>query len=285
MLLCVAKLNAAEDITINVPGQMSKIHSFAAAIRTIAPGTKQMLNSGGSVADKAQAVSGLAGSYAGLLNTAARVLDKAASAAGGVAGDLAEKGLVTMADALDSAANEAEKPFALMEKDIVSHKGDIIKAYNSIVGDLTITGAQALARGAPPYAREQYKACQPDAVTVYLTTQARPKLMELLGPLIKETAAKHDATKAWDKVALAFNTANEKLGQLDFAKPFVSEPVNLDVESYVVQETMSSLGKLMGAEEMALRSSPEGKSKKPQTFAVVFSGDTIMSTHYKHRRK
>merc|ERR1719150_3028184 len=102
-------------------------------------------------------------------------------------------------------------------------------------------------------------------------------------PIVQQFINDHAITKAWDVLIETANKAHEKISQYAQLEDYGFKKIELDINTYIVTESILALGELMGKVEGTIRNDSAGQSRQPQTFAAVFSGTELMDTHYNNR--
>jgi hypothetical protein len=281
MVLCAEPaLQKPDEIKIPPPKEVANMRNDVKNMREFnkdggdGDGEKKKRSSAKSASKKK-------GGLGGMLDSAKDAASKVADKAGDLANAGAEKVLGVLADALEQAIDKVEQPFTDVGRDLVKEQSEaILKVFNDYITSMTIADDDVIAivRGAAPYGKAEYDAVPKDAVSKYLCTKSRDELASKLKPICSEAIKKHTITKTWDTVIDKFNALSEKLKSMSDDVNLV--PIQLDIEDYIVSQTIDQIGVLMGKEEEILRASPEGKSRRPQVFEDVYGAKTLDSTVY-----
>jgi hypothetical protein len=216
----------------------------------------------------------------------AKAADGVAELTGKGAGMILSTSLNGMAAAMDAAVAKVEKPFSEVGRDIVSKKqNELVEIYAQYINQYDHPDPISLVRGVDPYEDAQYKAVPPDSISKALTEAARAELAEKMLPIVQPAIDDHAITKAWDLLIENVNKAHAKISQYAQLSEYGITPISLDINTYIVNETITVLGEQMGKVEGVTRENSSGKSRCPETFGAVFSGTPLMDTHYNNRGK
>eukprot|EP00419_Tripos_fusus_P090351 CAMPEP_0172855676 /NCGR_PEP_ID=MMETSP1075-20121228/62265_1 /TAXON_ID=2916 /ORGANISM="Ceratium fusus, Strain PA161109" /LENGTH=318 /DNA_ID=CAMNT_0013702687 /DNA_START=56 /DNA_END=1012 /DNA_ORIENTATION=+ len=226
---------------------------------------------------------GMIGSVMGFM---AKAADGVAELTGKGAGMVVSTSLNGFAAALDKAVEAIEKPFTEVGRDIVERKKtDLIGIYAAYINQYNHSDPVSLVRGADPYGAAEYQAVPPDSISKALTDVALQPLAEQMLPIVQSEIDEHAVTKAWDVLIETTNKAHDKISQYAQLEGYGIKKIQLDINTYIVEQSIRALGDQMGKVESEVRQNSAGKSRQPQTFAAVFSGTELMDTHYNNRGK
>jgi len=286
---CLAELvpspQKLDEMHIPMPPEIERVRKLAANLREVASMAKEKMaqdaKGGLGAGAAAQRASGSGGLFAGLgdapkaiLGGAANLLDKAAEVVGGGVGMGIEKAFLMAADGLDQAVVSLQDALSYAARGwVFNKKDDVKKVYGSIIQEMKIQNVVGLVRGAKPHGPSQYKACASDAITSYFTKTQSGKLVESLLPIALDVVAKNKAKEDWDRVMWLYEQGNKKLADYESSKSMVQEPINLDINKYIVEKTIPQLGELMGKEEAKRRENPTTATSASSTFRLCFSAD------------
>jgi len=288
LLLCLqGALGQADKIKIALPSEVAKVRQISASLRSSTDAAKSQLTVGaggiGAAAafqgslEKAEAGGGMLANLGGvermMIGTAASLVDKAAEAIGKTGGIVAEKALGHGADSLENAVNAFEEPLSCAGRSLVQcQHAPVLKVYSDAIEALSPSGCWVgLVRGGKPHGAAQYKACSSDAVCAHFAKTVAEQLRTKLASIALDSTAKSRAKQDWDMLMYQYDQANQMLGKSEASKPLQQGPIELDLNQYILEQTLSQIGELMGKEEATLRADPAGKSRRPATFALCFS--------------
>lgn len=288
-ILCVRDAMAKkEEVVVKAPDAVSKFRNNANKLREAA------LWANGHIeelcgSDKAQNMvgdqekNGMIGSMVGFMAQAA---DAVVGMVGATAGAIVEKSLNGMASGIDSAVDAIEDPFTKVGKDILAAKEEeLLKVYAEYINKYKFDNPTQLVRGEEPYGPEQYQACPGDSISKALSDASVEALAAELLPIVQPAINEHSVTKAWNSCLHKTKAAHDKISEYKDLETFGIEKPDLDINIYIVTETIVGLGELMAKAEAENRASPAGKSRIPATFEVVFSGTPLHKGHYSSRDK
>lgn len=286
--LCVqGATSKADQLKIDLPPEVAKVKQMAEALRTATGAAKAHLRSDGVGAagavqgrlDKAKSEGGMLANLGfeerTLLGKAAELVDKAAVVMGGAAGVVAEKGLQHIADGLDQAVLGVEEPLSGAGRNIVQWKqAEVLKVYSNTIDTIKLNGPTCLVRGAAPQGPAQFKKCAGNAISESFRSAAAEQLATNLASIALDVTAKHTAKENWDKMIWQYDQANQLLGKHEATKSLQQGPIEVDFDKYVLTQTISQIGELMGKEEIELRGTPaDNKALHPDNFSLCFSND------------
>jgi len=211
-----------------------------------------------------------------------------------------EAGIRRIAEELDGSVSVVEESlFGAALRLIDPKKEQVLGAFTALIDQFELKGAVSvssanscrsvqLCRGEMPCGQAQYKACPGDAVTAYFMKESAAPLEKKLREILEDVINTDIIKQRWDLMLNKWSVANAKLGDFEFSKGFQQEQLQVDLVQHIVKEIVSQLGILMGKAEPAFRSSPLGKSRRPGTFALCFSGDPplnkrLPAAHYFNR--
>lgn len=277
-----------DELKIAPPPEVEKLKSAAKALQD------QAAKLGGSETSEAEKPAPSSGG-GGMMGAMMGAATAAAGAAAGVAKAGAAGAATAAAAGLDKLVDGLEKPFNTVAQDVVSKKEqelyNICVAYINGYKFLTPT---ALARGGAIDGsdfKKSYENYNGDAISKSLADNAGAALCDKLFPEVTAAIKGHLVTTGWDKAQKAYTTAYNAICSVmkaeDLAKVGIV-PVQCEVNRYVTVQIWASLAKLMAAEELSIRkmSEPDKRKKditvpkKPVSFALVFSDQPIMASHY-----
>jgi len=290
MLFCVKPaLQASESIKIPAPPEVSRLRKDVEKLRQGAKDAKEQITDAGSAAAPAvkEDDGQKKGFMSGMLDKGKELAGKAAeTVAGGVAAGV-EATLNGMADQLEKVINTIEEPFVKVGQEIVEAKKDKIQAvFEYYIANLPLVQsgmAVSLVRGEEPHGPDEY-AKVTDALADYLCRKTAKNLRAQLGPVCEEAIKEHTITKTWNGVIENWNSLCAKIGAIDFANKhnLTPQPIELDIDEYIVTECIEKIAKMMGEKEQEIRKSPSTvKSKAPRTFTTVFSGSMLTEDLFK----
>jgi len=190
-----------------------------------------------------------------------------------------------VADALETLVDQVAEPFKTVSKDILKEKGaEIAQVLNIFILNMEFPAEAVITmvRGAAPYGIGQLGAVPQDSVTQYLCTECRAGLAEKIKPIFAASIEKNSATSAWSSVVEKFQKLSEQVDKLgtDVKLAPASTIIMLDINDYIVNQTIEQLGIAMGKEEFMHRSTPRGKTKHPAVFEDVFGGAVLDEEAY-----
>jgi len=267
--LCITNaFKNTNDLKIPLPPEMAKFRTAAAELRQAAADTKSSLTQGdaGAAGAAAGAKAGATGAMIG------GMLGKAAAAAGGAAGDAAESLAGAAADALEAATNKIEKPFEDAGKDLLAQKGDeITKLFQETLADTMkgmahLDGATVMVRGQK---NTNYAAAPPTAISDWMVSKAKDKIEAAMLPIAQAVIAQLPVVLSTQDCIEKYNKVDSMLAS-QLKRP--ADPIKLDMNKYIVEQTIAGIGKLMGTQETENRKSPAGKS---ELFALCFSDQLL----------
>lgn len=274
-----------DEMHIPLPPEVEKVRKLAANLREVAGLAKgkmaESAKGGLGAGAAAQRASGSGGLFAGLgdapkaiLQGSAHLLDKAAEAVGGGFGMAAEKAFLLAADDLDQKVVSLQDALSYAARGWIFNKqDDVKKVFGGIIQEAKIQNVIGLVRGAKPQGPAQYKACASDAISSYFIKTQSGKLVESLLPIALDVVAKNKAKEDWDSLMWKYDQANKKLAEYESSKSMVQEPINLDINKYIVEKTIPQFGELMGKEEAKRRENPTTATSASSTFRLCFSAD------------
>lgn len=293
----VASTDSLDRMQLPLPKEIEKVRALCTNLRSVSSMAKVHLTKGkGGIgaADAATRASGQGGLLQGfggvekeLFGKAAEFMDKAAEALGAGIGMAAEKAFVVAADGLDKCVKDLEGPFNFAGRGFVwNSREPVIKIYANIIEKLKLQRPVRLVRGEPPHGPAQYKACPTDALSAELCRATAAELLAGLTPLALDTLARNKIQDDWDSLVWKYDQARAKLKEYVESDAFKEanpgssfkmgdeSPIEFDLSTYVVQQTIQQLAILMGLEEAKLRESPPvGEGRKAVTFHLCFSKD------------
>jgi len=237
------------------------------------------------VKDKASNVTGMAG----MLASAAATVGAVAVGAGGVVaeytasgvGTVMEKTLSVAADGIFGAVNALDSPFKAIGQDIVDAKKDDIKRiyFNKIDG-CRINNAPDVVRGCSPYGPVEYKAIlesdSPARCCELLHSVCKDEILKELREIVEPEVKKHILINTWDKVIQNYNDANNKLGEYEYLARFKRDPIEFDMQEYIIGEVCKQFSDIMKICEKEARLKPSAFKEQtdiPKIFDHVFSDD------------
>lgn len=303
MILTVPKaMECCEELKVPAPGQVHSLRHTVVGLRKKAaeltdkgedapadanaeppaeapPAQEQKKGMVGGLMDKAQ---GLAEKAAAATE---KVLDKVSDVSGGVTAAV----LKAMADRLEKVLDKVEGEFADTGKLIIKEKKEeMMDIYALIINRIEIPDAVTLIRGAEPWDQETYDACTPDALSAWITETGKLALREQLLPVSQPCIDKFTIAKTWDSTIEQYNAVMEEMKKHEFLADMTKQnEIKLDINEWIVDQTILGLGVLMGKEEEKMRKEPSGKSRKPETFALCFSGavpySKLTGDHFKNK--
>jgi len=225
------------------------------------------------------------GGLMGFVSAGASALTKVAEAGSSVLAQGIDKALNVMADQLDNAVAAIEKPLSNIGQSLAEQKKSEIEAvFASQIQALdlkTEMTAVTLVRGSEPYGEAEYQAVPGDSLSQFLLTKARSGLEAEMATAVGEAIKANGAMQAWGTAIGKYNAAVAKLEAMGLK----AQPIKLDLQQYIVAQTVTSIGTAMGKAETEIRKAPQGKSDFPVTFAKVFSGTKFSPSVYAQRRK
>jgi len=165
-------------------------------------------------------------------------------------------GLAKAAEVADKAKDGA---FAKVGEEVAGAKVDaIIAVYREVINGGLNAQSEVLVRGAAPHGPEEAAACAKDAVSAYISDNAKKDLVDKMLPVCKAEVEASTACKTWKQLIESYNTANEKLGSLgEIGAKVKQEPITLDVETYIVEQIVLGYRELMATKEAAIRKDPK----------------------------
>lgn len=256
-----------KEVKVKAPdSQIGGIREFVTKTRAAATEAKASLAGGGGGAEAAAAAvaakaggGGMMGSMMGGLAKAAEVADKAKDAAGGAVGAGVEATLNGLADTVQAGIDKMDGAFAKVGEEVAGAKvDDIIAVYKAVINGRKVDGPQALVRGAAPHGPEEAAACAKDAVSAYISDNAKKDLVDKMLPVCKAEVEASTACKTWKQLIESYNAANEKLGSLgEIGAKVKQEPITLDIETYIVEQIVLGYRELMATKEDATRKDPK----------------------------
>lgn len=86
------------------------------------------------------------------------------------------------------------------------------------------------------------------AFTDFLINTSNKELSTLLGPVVAEVLKGHDLTKTWQSAIADYNKAASKLPGI--------EPLEFDLNEYVMEQILGTIGRLIRQKEAATRAAP-----------------------------
>lgn len=208
-----------------------------------------------------------------------------------------ETGIRRIAEELESSVNIVEESlFGAGLRILDPKKEEVLGAFAALIDQINVDylrnppsmGAIKLIRGEMPCGQEQYQACLGDRVSTYFMKQSTAALEKSLRPILEDVINSDIIKQRWDVMLSKWGVANAKLGEFEFSKGFQQGELQVDLIQHIVKEIVSQLGILMGKAEPTFRSNPLGKSRRPGTFALCFSGDPplnkrLPAAHYFNR--
>jgi len=281
-------------LKIPAPPEVARLRKDVENLRKGAKEWKdQMLDAGKDAAAATAPVAAKpAGMMSGLMNAGKELAGKATEAVAGAAGDVAEATLNTMADQLEKLINTIEEPFEKVGQEIVIEKRDKIEAVlEAYIANLALKAsgqAVELVRGAEPHGPAEYDKVE-DALTDFLFRKSAKNLFAQLHPICQEAIKAHAITKIWNNVIETWNSLCKSIGAIEIAKKnnLVPQPIELDIDEYIVEQCIEQLATIMGKKEKAIRKEGFGvdgnvyveifECKNPQTFVDVFDGDKALT--------
>ena len=210
------------------------------------------------------------------------MLTKAADAASELAGkgiDLVCKG---MADTMDKSVDAIEGSMTTVGKTLVSgSKEEIKQSLLKVIERTELARATALCRGAEPHGAAEYQACAGNSLSAFLGSKVQADIEAELLSLVGDAVRASTAVTTWDAAIGQYNKLVGKMEEMNMAKP---EPIKLDLEKYIVAQTVASILDVMGKAEAEVRKdSAKERATKPEhpvTFSKVFSGAKLDSMVY-----
>jgi len=288
-ILCVTQaMGKPETLIVKPPDCVNKHRANAQKLRDAAEYALTAITeiTSGDMGERVAGAVAKGGMLGKVFGMAGQAVDKAAEMSGAAAGAAVSSSLNLMSQGLDKAIDAIQKPFTDVGKDLVNTKyNDILKVYADFINNYKFADSLALCRGAEPFGPDEYNACAGDAISSSLTAASVQDLAKLMLPIVQTEIDKHAITKAWDLVIDSTNAAYDFIRQYAVLENFGLEKTDLDINIYIVTETILGLGELMGKEEAAIRVNPQGKSRRPETFAVVFSGVLMNEVHLKNMKE
>lgn len=297
--ISVASTDSLDRIQIPLPPEIQRVIDLSVNLRTVSSMAKSHLTSGqGGIgaavaAERASGAGGMLHGFGGvekdLFSKAAVFVDKAAEALGAGIGMAAEKAFIAAADGLDQCVKDLEGPFNFAGRGFVwNSREPVIKVYASTIERLKLQKPVDLVRGERPHGPAQFKACSGNSLSAELCKVKSTELVQALMPLALDTLARNKIQDDWDSLMWKYDQAKTKLqeyvqsesfrqsaGQCELTKTLQEQgPIEFDLNTYVVEQTVQQLASLMGQEEAKLRADPvvTGVSK-PVTFHLCFSSD------------
>jgi len=286
-----------KDVKVPAPlDQVGKIRAFVESTRAAAKDAKAKGDSAGDgaaadlVAAKAGALGGMMG---GMMGKVAAAADSAMDVVGDAAGSAAEAALNAVADAVEKAIQSLDDAFAKVGVEVAGAKiDDIIAVYKGIINEKKVDSPQTLVRGASPHSQVEADACPKDAASNYITDKAKGDLVDKMLPVTKDVVQNSTACKSWKQVIDSYNAANEKIGSLgDVGAKLKQDPIDLDIERYIVEQIVVGYHGLMVTKEASVRADPATAAvpEHTTTFArcwgapdngVVIVYGAFTATHY-----
>lgn len=276
--------NTPKDVTVPAPAdQVKSIKDNEAALRNASLTVKGDMQDGAKAgADAAKGMAaGLGGAVGGMLSKAADVAGQAANAVAGAGGDVAAKVFSDAADGLKNALEKVDAEFGKVGDIVVVKNADkIMEVYQKVIDECIFNKAFELCRGEAPFGQAEYDACASDRVTKCFNGASASLLEAPLLAAVQDNLSSSSLVESWDSTIGKFNAANAELGKNELTKQFQTTPIELDIKKYIVQQIIISLGELMGKQEAAHRKNPAAVASDDETFCIIFSGATVMPTHY-----
>jgi len=292
-----------DKILIPLPPQIQQVQSGPSSgnpshyIRQSGVGAEDRAR---ALSDKGGLLEGFGGVEKDFFAKAAGLVDKAAAALGAGIGSAAESGFILAADGLDQCIQGFEGPLNFAARGFLfKSREDVVKVYTKAIENLKLQRPVDLVRGELPHGPAQYKACRSNALSAELAKLASLELSQALLPLCVDVVARNEVQRDWDALMWKYDQANAKLkayvesegfqqanGETDLAKSLQEGPLELDLNKYIVEQTVHQLAVLMGEEEAKMRSAPPQRSctpllgtgaateaRMPLTFQLCFSND------------
>jgi len=317
LLLCAqAAVESPLELTIAVPKEVDTVRQTALSLRSCAEMAGSLLGLSGIVleepaGDAVATAPGPTGLLSGMLAKATSLAENAEKTMSAVVPEIAK--VVTgpsvsrtqsesipleqrtqiaishIADELDRAVAAFEESLKGAGREMVEKRKEaILNCYIGIIEKVQVNNPVNLVRGEAPHGPAQYKACKSEAASTFFMQQCRQTCVKGLVPILQEVVDDHSVQKTWAEMLVRWNEANTKLGEFEFSKGFQQEQIELNMPEYVVQAIVPEIGTLMGKEEAVIRTKPLGRSRRPGTFALCFSGDPPLNSrlpeaHYFNR--
>lgn len=283
LLLCAAlAMERSEDIKVQPPPEIAQMRKHAADLRGQGDQARAQLApaaAAGGLAGDLAAVAPAAGGMAAMMGG---MLTKAADAASELAGkgiDLVCKG---MADTMDKSVDAIEGSMTTVGKTLVSgSKEEIKQSLLKVIERTNLERATALCRGAEPHGAAEYQACAGNSLSAFLGSKVQADIEAELMSLVGDAVRASTAVTTWDAAIGQYNALVGKMEEMNMAKP---EPIKLDLEKYIVAQTVASILDVMGKAEAEVRKdSAKERATKPEhpvTLSKVFSGAKLDSMVY-----
>jgi len=178
------------------------------------------------------------------------------------------------------------KPFTKVGKEVAEEKKDKIKEISAtFIDKLPIeTGGVAtkICRGDAPHGMDEYKKVAGDACVDFMCKQNADEYVKVLLPEVEECIKKHSVTSNWKSLLDNYNSLSAQISSIDAAKKYdiKLEPIEFDLNTYIVKNLVQELGRVMGEDEAEIRKAGNHKDAKYVCFQVVFSGQALTENHF-----
>jgi len=256
IMLDVAPKALDDDFTsfaITAPAEeLASIRRLATNLRQAAQDSKGKMNEKGQAAAESlkKAPSKVSGSGPSVIGTLLnKAVDGAGLAIGGaasLAGAGAGKALTMLADNIENQLANLDAKFTEAGKEfLVAKKEHIKQAYTDSIPGCSFPRAQYLMRGGAT-----------DAVCQAFHTECLEQLSSKLQHQAQDITKSKGLIKTWDAIVQLVNDANKQLGQFEWAAKFKQEPIKLDINKYIAEQTCMQLLPAMSRHEAALRKMP-----------------------------
>lgn len=211
-------------------------------------------------------------------------------------GDDVSNVLARVADMLEALVAELQTAFRASEvgKDCVQdNSAQVLKLLNTCIVQMAFSEEAVIeiVRGAEPYGKAELAAVPLDAVSQYFCAQCCAGLVDKLLPLCEESIRAYDVISSWKNGMEKFSRLSEQVDKLGIDLKL--SPIELDINNYIVAQTIEQLGVLMGREEVAKRfgavgvqgffpetDMPSGGSNDPKVFEEMFGGSVLDEAVY-----
>jgi len=273
--LCLrVALEHTDKIDIDVPSDMDKVRD---AFKTKLDEMKaEKAAAGGgdeAAAEEAPAEAaaeggGMLGKAMGWLNQAADVASEVMTKACDMSEDVLLKAMEEALKAMDAAIAKMKEPLKSVGQDIfAANKDNIIKSMKEHIDKMDF-----------PEARAKTVTGGPTDCTAFAwkdTSAVVKVLRETEG--IEDAIKKQKAVDAWDKFGKQYNSLKEQ-----FASVVELPACDLDMPTYICEQTIATIGKMMNTEEEAFRKNPNRDDIKkdveaefPDIFEKVFTMERL----------
>jgi len=265
-------LEHTDKIDVQVPSQMDQVRDAfkvkldeMKAARAEAGGGEDAAAEEGA-AEGGDGAGGMLGQAMGWLSKAADEANKVLVKAGDMTEDVLLKAMEEALKAMDAAIAKINEPLKSVGQDIfATHKVKIIKSMKEHIDKMDF-----------PEARQKTVDGGPTDCTAFAWTDTSAivkVLRETEG--IEDAIKKQKAVEAWDTFGKQYNLLKEQ-----FATVVELPPCDLDMTTYICEQTIATIGKMMNTEEEAFRKNPNnsyiGRSDDmdaefPDIFEKVFT--------------